>query len=111
MKYPETSKRIRSALEKANMSQQELAELSGVSKSSISHYVNGTNSPSNITAGLMAQVLHCSPVWLMGFDVEATEAPLCSSYDNVVEFVDKASKDDLRRLQGYIEAVIRSRRE
>ena len=67
MKFPETAKRLKYALK--DMSQQELANRSGVSKASISQYVNGTNKPSNISAGKIAQVLDVNPMWLMGFDV------------------------------------------
>ena len=69
MKFPETAMRIRKILDLRNMSAQQLADRSGVGKSSISHYVNGSNEPHNQNAGKMAAVLHCDPQWLMGFDV------------------------------------------
>lgn len=50
MKYELTAKRLQLALSSANISQQELAEKSGVSKSSISQYVNGSHAPGNISA-------------------------------------------------------------
>lgn len=68
MKYEKTSKRLREALGDNNMKPQELADLSGVSKSSISQYVNGSHKPSNLSAGKMASVLGVTPMWLMGFD-------------------------------------------
>lgn len=69
MKNEITAKRIALALEANNMKAQELADRSGVSKVSISQYINGTHAPSNVSAGKMASVLGVSPVWLMGFDV------------------------------------------
>lgn len=39
MKYPITAKRLREAMEAMNLTAQELADKSGVGKSSISHYV------------------------------------------------------------------------
>lgn len=45
MKYEETAKRLRYALQECGLSQQELASRSGVSKSSISQYINGTHTP------------------------------------------------------------------
>lgn len=68
MLYEETSRRIKEALERKGYSQQDLADLSGINKSSISHYVNGTHAPGNISAYKMAKVLGVSPEWLMGFD-------------------------------------------
>lgn len=69
MKYEETAKRIRNAMTNVGISQQCLADKSGVGKSSISHYVNGTNQPGNKTAYALAQVLKVDPAWLMGLDV------------------------------------------
>lgn len=70
MKFPETSRRITEAMTEAGLKANELAQKSGVGKSSISHYVRGTNQPNNINAGKIAAVLNVSPQWLMGFDVE-----------------------------------------
>jgi len=69
MKHEITAKRLRSALENANLRAIELSERSGVSQSSISQYLAGSHAPSNISSGKMAKVLGCDPVWLMGFDV------------------------------------------
>ncbi len=64
-----TAQRLKDALYNANLSQQELANLSGVAKASISHYTTGRFAPSNVSAEKMARVLDVSPLWLMGFDV------------------------------------------
>lgn len=73
MKFPITAERLKEALTDRNLSAQELADKSNVSKSSISQYVNGTSKPSNISAGKLATVLGVNPLWLMGFDVEKFE--------------------------------------
>lgn len=73
MKNEITAKRLTLALSNANMRPQELADKSGVSKASISQYVNGSHAPSNISSGKMASVLNVNPLWLMGFDVSMTE--------------------------------------
>lgn len=70
MKYPETAKRLREALADKNVQQQDLADKTGVQKSSISQYVNGSHKPSNISAAKIGKVLNVNPLWLMGFDVE-----------------------------------------
>lgn len=69
MTYPETAKRIRFAIQRTGISQQELSDQSGVGKSSVSHYVNGTHEPTNKAAYRLSLVLNVNPVWLMGFDV------------------------------------------
>lgn len=68
MKYPETAKRITHAMNSIGLSQQELSDRSRVGKSSISHYVNGSNVPGNKAAYAMANVLRVNPLWLMGLD-------------------------------------------
>ena len=76
MKNAITAKRIQQALSDMNMKPQELADKSGVSKASISQYVNGAHAPSNISSGKMAKVLNVDPLWLMGFDT-----PMRPDYD------------------------------
>lgn len=73
MKHPITAKRLSQALSNKNMIPQELANASGVSKASISQYLNGSHAPSNISSGKMAKILNVAPLWLMGFDVAMTE--------------------------------------
>lgn len=69
MRYETTAKRLRYAMDALGISQQELANRAGVGKSSISHYINGTNEPGNKAAYKLASVLKVDPAWLMGFDV------------------------------------------
>lgn len=69
MKHENTAKRLRLALQNNGITAQELCDLSGVSKASISQYVNGSHKPSNISAQKMGMCLGVSPLWLMGFDV------------------------------------------
>lgn len=68
MKNPITAQRLSLALSNNNIIPQELANASGVSKASISQYLNGSHAPSNISSGKMARVLKVNPLWLMGFD-------------------------------------------
>lgn len=49
-------------------SQQELSNRTGVGKASISQYVNGKNTPSNLTAMQLCEPFFINPAWLMGFD-------------------------------------------
>lgn len=74
MKNALTAKRLSDTLNACGLTAKELADKSGVSKNSISQYINGVHAPSNISAGKMAKVLGVSPVWLMGLDVPA-ESP------------------------------------
>lgn len=82
MKNPITAQRLALALSNANMIPQELSNASGVNKASISQYLSGSHSPSNISSGKMAKVLNVNPVWLMGFDVPMIEQSNASSAPN-----------------------------
>ena len=68
MKYELTANRLRKAMKTKGLTQQALSNLSGVTKYSISHYVNGKNVPDNFQAFKLAKVLDCDPAWLMGTD-------------------------------------------
>ena len=68
MRYEITARRIREAMSDMGISQQELADKAHIGKSSISHYVNGSNEPGNKSAFALAQVLKVNPAWLMGLD-------------------------------------------
>ena len=68
MRYELTAKRLKEAMNDLHMTQQELADKSKIGKSSISHYVNGSNEPGNKSAYAMAKVLNVNPAWLMGLD-------------------------------------------
>lgn len=70
MKFEKTSKRLSQALASKDMTQQELANLSGINKASISQYINGRNRPNNISAHKMSRYLEVKPEWLMGFDTD-----------------------------------------
>lgn len=47
----------------------ELAERSGLNKSSVSRYLSGTCIPRSIAIGKMANALGVSPAWVLGYDV------------------------------------------
>ena len=57
MKCEVTAKRLRKALDECGMKPQELADKTGISKSSISQYLNGSHAPSNISSGKIGKVL------------------------------------------------------
>lgn len=85
MKYEITSRRLKEALNDNNMKPQELADASGVNKSSISQYINGSHAPSNTSSGRMASVLHVSPLWLMGFDAPKYEVVPAATISSLTE--------------------------
>lgn len=66
----EASKRIRHLIDKyCGGSQQELADRCGVSKNSVSQWVNGVAAPGNYSAIKIGQVFGVNPMWAQGEDV------------------------------------------
>ena len=61
--------RLRQGLEEANMKASRLAALTGIDKSSISHYLKGDWEGKQDAVFLIAKVLNVSEAWLMGYDV------------------------------------------
>ena len=84
MKYITTAARLRAALDEKGLRSQDLANKTGIGKSSISQWINGRNKPSYQSAVKMARVLACDPYWLMG--EEKTEPEYIKAYRNAVDF-------------------------
>ena len=72
MKYPEIAKRFRYIMNLRNKKAVDLAEDSGVSAATISHYVNGSRCPSTDIALKLGKILNCNPIWLMDLDEKMT---------------------------------------
>lgn len=112
MKNELTAKRLQLALSNANMKPQELADKSGVSKSSISQYVNGSHIPSNISSGKMGKVLNVEPMWLMGFDVEMRKDISSKSAKYDIELLKKVSllnERDKKIIMSMIDSMLSSK--
>lgn len=94
--YPLVARRLKEALEEKNMSAQELSNLSGIGKSSISHYVNGTHCPNNFTAIKLANILKVKPEWLMGIEGVQKELQTADAISDVtVELIQHADNPKL----------------
>ncbi len=119
MKNDLIAKRLQLALSNAHMNQQELADNSGVGKSSISQYMNGSHAPSSESAEKLANILNVEKLWLMGFDVgmEIVEHDASDEYIKAVKQIEKQDKaaqemiiefskfseDNKKRLLAYVE--------
>lgn len=109
MKNEVTAKRLQLALSNANMKPQELADKSGVSKASISQYINGSHAPSNISSGKIGKILNVEPMWLMGFDVEMRKEISSESAKVDIDFIEKFSilnERDKKIVMSVIETML-----
>lgn len=80
-----TAKRLRMALAERAITQQQLAELSSVSKASISQYMHARNTPSSHNARAMSAILGVVPEWLMGFGDDDIEKYIDPTYSQIIE--------------------------
>lgn len=101
MRYEITAQRIREAMNDRNMTQQELADKSQLGKSSISHYVNGSNEPGNKAAYALAKVLKVNPAWLMGLDAPKIDI------SKALELFEKYENAD-PKIQAAVEALLKN---
>lgn len=93
MKNEITAQRLQIALKRKGISQQKLADLSGIKKESISQYVNGHHKPSNLSAGIIGNILGVNPMWLMGYEVDML-APLDTGKNSITH-------EDAQLLKAY----------
>lgn len=122
-KYKEnSSKRIRWIVDNfCGGSQQKLADKASLNKGSVSQYVSGRNTPSNLTAKKIANVFDLNPAWIMGFEVpmheeseehasESTEAFQQRMFEEkhalFAAKVKKLNKENMDKAEGYIDALL-----
>ena len=112
MKFRETAKRLNEALTEVGLSHQELVNLTGINKASISQYRNGTHNPRNKTAPIIGEVLDVNPLWLMGFDSPKKEPAYIKKsidYNFIHNYIQFADEEKLKEIRRYIEFVIERR--
>lgn len=102
MKHEITAKRLQLALSNKKITAQELCNISGVSKASVSQYVNGSHKPSNISAQKMGNCLDVNPLWLMGFDVPMKPETITHSVSLFSGPGDLVKDTDMRRAGLYL---------
>ena len=103
MKYEETATRLKQVMAEKGFSQQRLADASGVSKSCISHYVNGKNVPDNFQAAKLAKVLDVAPEWLMALD--EIQKYIVVENNLLQQTISKLTEDQKKRLLKYAELL------
>ena len=94
--------RLIEAMKLRDMTATELANKSGLAKSSVSRYLTGENIPRSIAIGKMANALNVSPAWILGYNltIDGQEIP------NIE--IDKLTEENKTRLFAYYQALIDS---
>ncbi len=97
--------RLNEALYMRGMTAAELANASGINKSSLSRYLTGENIPRSKAIGKMAQALNVSPAWILGYNVTIDGK-------TVIEIdLNNLSEENRTRLQAYYQALLDSQKD
>lgn len=97
--------RLLEAMKLRGMNLTELANKSGLAKSSVSRYLSGENIPRSIAIGKMANALNVSPAWILGYNLTMDGKPIVN-----VE-MDKLTEENKTRLLAYYQALLDSQGE
>lgn len=97
--------RLNEAMKIRGINLSELADLSGLNKSSVSRYLNGKMVPRTSQIGKMAAALDVSPTWILGYNVTM-------SGDEITEIdTSKLSDRNREKLFVYYQALLDSQEE
>ena len=69
------SERLQQGMQERGLNQTDLAEASGLHKSSIHGYLSGRAEPKQGAIAAIALALNCDEAWLLGYDVPMTRVP------------------------------------
>lgn len=98
--------RLNEALRLRNITAADLSRLTGINKSSISRYLSGESIPRSLAIGKMAEALHVSPAWVLGYDV-----PMENGQPFIKVEMEKLSPANQQRLMSYYQALIDSQED
>lgn len=103
----------------------EFANEIGVSKQSVSAYLNGSRKPKKIVAEAIARQLNVSPAWLLGYDVsmerdymlgrtENQQAHSCSASETereLISLITKLSPEQQELILAQIRGILANRKK
>ena len=92
--------RLKEALARRNMTQEELAKECGIGQSSVSYYLLGDRFPRLPVLYKMADALNVNPLWLLGHDTQTESETILEKYFALDGF-------DQAKVMGYLDALLR----
>lgn len=94
----EFAKRLQLALNMNRMRPVDLAAKTGWTKGTISQYLSGRNIPRNDRIVQLSEILHVSPGWLLGYEVQVGN-------DELIDIYNKLSLSGKQKVLEYAEMV------
>ena len=98
--------RLNEAMRLRRLNISELAELCGLNKSTVSRYLSGTTIPRSPAIGKLAQALHVSPAWVLGYNVPMEAETKTEELPTLDLF--KLTDENRARILAYYQALIDS---
>lgn len=95
--------RLNEAMKLREMTAADLANATGLNKSSVSRYLSGKSIPRSLAIGKMALALHVNPAWVLGYNVDME----ADAIQPEIELY-KLTAENQSRLMAYYQALIDS---
>lgn len=119
MKITDSRHRLKEILSETGDTQNEMARKTGLAKSAISNYLNGTRVPRQDAISKIAETYNVNPSWLMGYDtpknqtvieIEEIRKKILKKRLELLEYVDNDDKreailKDLKELENLLNKI------
>lgn len=107
MKITDSKHRLKELLNESGDTQNEMARKTGLTKSAISNYINGTRDPRQDAILKISNTYNVNPAWLMGCDVPKYEnkrddKDIASFFDELLND-DSINKKDIEEVKAILE--------
>lgn len=107
MKITDSRNRLKELLNESGDTQNEMARKTGLTKSAISNYINGTREPRQDAVLKISNTYNVNPAWLMGCDVPKYEnkrddKDIASFFDELLND-DSINKKDIEEVKAILE--------
>lgn len=113
MKITDTQHRLLEIMQEFDVTQEEIARRTGITKSAVSNYIKYGRDPRQDKVSMIAEAFGVDPAWLMGYDV-----PMFSRNNEAISHKDSAhmrkylrlSPRDQRIIDQMIDSMLEGRR-
>ena len=108
MRITDTAHRLNELMSEYGLRQQDLANRTGISKATISHYVKNEREPKQDKIAVISKAFDVDPAWLMGFDVPMKKNKYGSGAADaeIVFLYGKLSDENKKKALDYIQYLL-----
>lgn len=103
--------RLKEIMLKRNITQMQLANITGISRSLINKYLKGITEAGNDKLYILSTCLKVNPSWLMGYDTDPNDIiPQQKNndlIDEIVELINYQDKETLEKILSMVKLMIK----